>query len=554
MNSSYTSSTFGIDGFKDGLTKYNLSTILNICGIHYNLKSNKSVDLTYNSFSNFNNDFLRLDVSNYNTKFEPVYIEYILRKYMYPRLQYCFDSEQKQSEKHDLILILKARSDILKNSKSNRATIKNTRFNNSQLKLEEFIDKLKDKDTPLCRTLPDLTSTLPLTCDEASKYMQTIPALDNNKLYDLILKLSWMLLNPNDVPEKIKCSWDKLIHELQNTSINDILTNTIKNNVSFKNEIIDDIRDATFRLDEVSPSSSISSRSSSSPNLSNLPSFSRESSLSSVSSYNRLNQLGGSQKNEMDDHIKTLLTVNQCNKFLNSNEKNDTLHGPLNDAMLPLFDYFRDMYDPIYSFLEMCIHSYMKNNKIKKVMPSLLNLLHIANNIPDNNYGVYRIRNANNTLSFIKNIVSSSKKVKDKDSFHKQISELPKISLSSLSNSNHASSVNFFTVGTKIGNNITILPKNKINETVYNELSFFDSKNIYIVFSESPKNIPMNVYDIDFNTVDSSNPIIVDNMDDNYFNKHPGLFLDKLVKLKENFNDAELAMSIFITFKEIISK
>jgi hypothetical protein len=153
---------------------------------------------------------------------------------------------------------------------------------------------------------------------------------------------------------------------------------------------------------------------------------------------------------------------------------------------------------------------------------------------------------------------------------------LPKVRLSSLLNkftSNSAKdpdtipTIQFFVVG----KNLTIPPKDKfldpktpeLNDKVYSELSsFFNEKDLYIVYTPDDKtseNIPMNLYQVDLDSVDvGENTIKFNSLDDNYFNvnKTPELFLEKLVTLREYviFNDADIALSIFISFKEIMPK
>jgi hypothetical protein len=61
--------------------------------------------------------------------------------------------------------------------------------------------------------------------------------------------------------------------------------------------------------------------------------------------------------------------------------------------------------------------------------------------------------------------------------------------------------------------------------------------------------------EIDFSKIDMHTPNIkINKLENNFFNtKTPDLFLDNLISLKNvTFNNAELALSIFIAFKEII--
>ena len=75
------------------------------------------------------------------------------------------------------------------------------------------------------------------------------------------------------------------------------------------------------------------------------------------------------------------------------------------------------------------------------------------------------------------------------------------------------------------------------------------------------------MYEIDFDSIDvAENGIKIEHLPDNYFNleenkektgkteKTDELFLDKIVTIKPYvvFNDAELALSIFTAFKELM--
>ena len=85
---------------------------------------------------------------------------------------------------------------------------------------------------------------------------------------------------------------------------------------------------------------------------------------------------------------------------------------------------------------------------------------------------------------------------------------------------------------------------------------------IYIVCTKSEnvkEDIPMNVYEVDYTTVDvGESGIQINNIPDNYFNKNkePVLYMDKLVTLMPYvvFNDAELALSTFISFQNLMPK
>jgi hypothetical protein len=116
---------------------------------------------------------------------------------------------------------------------------------------------------------------------------------------------------------------------------------------------------------------------------------------------------------------------------------------------------------------------------------------------------------------------------------------------------------------------MNLIPKEKfmdpktpaMNELAFNAVNeFFTKDNIYIVCTKSDnikENIPMNLYEIDFSEIDVSKTGMSIKTPENYFNKSkPELYFEKLVTLTPYvvFNDAELALSIFIAFKELMPK
>jgi hypothetical protein len=105
--------------------------------------------------------------------------------------------------------------------------------------------------------------------------------------------------------------------------------------------------------------------------------------------------------------------------------------------------------------------------------------------------------------------------------------------------------------------------KPEMTEDVFKAVNeFFTPNDLYILCTKSDnvkENIPMNMYEIDYNNVDvGETGIQIDNIPTNYFNKNkkPELYLENLVTLLPYvvFNDAELALSILILFKELMPK
>jgi hypothetical protein len=263
--------------------------------------------------------------------------------------------------------------------------------------------------------------------------------------------------------------------------------------------------------------------------------------------------------------------------------------------MSPLFNYFKVVFDPVYSLLESSINTYSKKTDTQKVMiPQLTTVLHICNNINPsetttaglNTYGVYRIKNVDETLiTFMNNIISStdtyvsSSLVDDakRNIFNRQLFHLPKVRLSSLLNKFVDSEkyidpdsipyIQLFTVGS----NLRLIEKDKFMNSTKPEMTeevfkavneFFIPTDLYILCTKTDnvkENIPMNMYEVDYDKIDMGQTgIQIDNIPNNYFNKNkkPELYLENLVTLLPYvvFNDAELALSTFISFKDLMPK
>jgi hypothetical protein len=80
--------------------------------------------------------------------------------------------------------------------------------------------------------------------------------------------------------------------------------------------------------------------------------------------------------------------------------------------------------------------------------------------------------------------------------------------------------------------------------------NLFKKNTIYL--THSAVNTPMNVYEIDLDKVDIHNAhVSTKSLVHNYFTKNETPPLEKLVAVKKIYNQGILALSIFISFKEI---
>ena len=569
----------------------NLPQVVDIGNDRYFMGAQKPIELGFKDRT----DYIKSFSDNSRT-------EFLIRKYLYISLKgkkrLVFEDPK---EKAELIAILQKRAKKIESSNEfTSSTLKNTLLQRSYLNIQRLIQELEGPDYKGFKfpSLPDIS----LPCTKAKKYIRTIP---ENRLYQLILEIAWYLLHPDDVPEKVKCDWAKTIKQLDTLRIGDLVINEKQNgnNVSPSNY-----------FKRINLSSVVKSKT-----LVNALDQARE----------MAQQIEGTTANDnMKERLQTLINILEIKKYLSDDLPVDkdrvkiidvpaatsisnslisnpmkggagagagkALDKPLGIAMSPLFNYFKVVFDPVYSLLESSIDTYSKKTDIQKVMiPQLTTVLHICNNLNPsetttsglNTYGVYRIKNVDETLiAFMNNMIASTdtyvSSVGDdakRNIFNRQLFHLPKVRLSSLLNKfvdptkySDPDSIPYIQLFT-VGGNLRLIEKDKFMNSTKPEMTeevfkavneFFAPTDLYILCTKSDnvkENIPMNMYEIDYDNVDvGETGIQIDNISNNYFNKNkkPELYLENLVTLLPYvvFNDAELALSILILFKELMPK
>ena len=569
----------------------NLPQVVDIGNDRYFMGAQKPIELGFKDRA----DYIKSFSDNSRT-------EFLIRKYLYISLKgkkrLVFEDPK---EKAELIAILRKRAKKIESSNEfTSSTLKNTLLQRSYLNIQRLIQELEGPDYKGFKfpSLPDIS----LPCTKAKKYIRTIP---ENRLYQLILEIAWYLLHPDDVPEKVKCDWAKTIKQLDTLRIGDLVINEKQNGNS------------------VSPSNYFKRI--------NLSSVVKSKTLVNALDQARemAQQIEGKTANDnMKERLQTLINILEIKKYLSDDLPIDkdrvkiidvpaatsisnslisnpmkggagagagkALDKPLGIAMRPLFNYFKVVFDPVYSLLESSIDTYSKKTDIQKVMiPQLTTVLHICNNLNPsetttsglNTYGVYRIKNVDETLiTFMNNMIASTdtyvSSVGDdakRNIFNRQLFHLPKVRLSSLLNKfvdptkySDPDSIPYIQLFT-VGGNLRLIEKDKFMNSTKPEMTeevfkavneFFAPTDLYILCTKSDnvkENIPMNMYEIDYDTIDvGETGIQIDNISNNYFNKNkkPELYLENLVTLLPYvvFNDAELALSILILFKELMPK
>ena len=576
------------------MTESNLSQTVDIGGDKYFMGSQQPIELGFKSRANFNKAF------DNSTK-----TEQLIRKYLFfsliPKTKLKIDNP---TDKKELIKILKTRSSKIEESgKLTSSILKNTVLQRSYINIQKIIQELEGASTATSNK-----ATLPVILDKCVTDKQYITTISKDHLFWLMLEISWYLLHPDKVPKDIECDWASIIAKLDTLHIDDIITQIKKDSTHnhnnekpfnyFKKINLDNVMKEDTSEKALIKAKDILQTSTQTP-TSATQTAATATATATTQTAATARQTGGEIMNNMSERIKTILTILTINKYLNkgatinnmskaliSNHMNDnfskTLDKSLNIAMNPLFDYFKVVYDPVYSVIEKGVNNIISNTN-NLIIPQLTTLLHICNNINYTKHGIYRLTNVNSELiSFINAIILSTKTYidnfhsdKEKYIFNKQVFSLPKVRLSLLlknsinttfNNFDTIQYIQFFTVGsnmTLLSEDAFINSKSKMTDDVFNAVTdFFIPTNLYIVCTKSDNiydNIPMNMYEINYNKIDIGDKNInIDNLPNSYFNKNRNseLHLENLVSLTPYavYNDAELALSILLAFKELMLK
>ena len=565
-----------------------LPITIDVGGDLYYLGPQKPVELAYKSRADFTNTFGKeLDT------------ERLLRTYLYLTLkaQHNFSSVPKD-DKVKLIKILKRRASQLQaSSEFSSSLLKNMSFQRTYVNIQKLIQELEGaeyKEPTSKWSLPEFA----LPCKKAKRHIKQIP---EEKLFQTMLEISWYLLHPDAVPKEIQCEWALLIQKLDRLRLGDLMS-LIKQTEGEKGLTAPEKPTNYFKkmnLVSVAKAESVQNALDQAKRLA-------------------LDIQGENAKNDMEERLKTLVNLLEVRKYLNDSFPRNsdglpivnktgaekigkqlmsnpmrggaaTLDKPLGVAMSPMFEYFRASFDPIYTFLEAGAKRFGADPKMV-MLPQLLTLLHICNNLNPyvtneggaNTFGVYRITNVSEELLYFVNkhlnntesYISALQDDKQKRNFNLQLFNLPKVRLTSLLHKYSDSAayrdpetipyIQFFTVG----NNLIMpvrdefIASGKTDEEYDALIQYFNEKDLYILCTKSedfqtiPTNVPMNLYTVDFNGVDVGETGLKITIPETPFPNHNENKLDKLVTLKEYvvYNDVELALCIFIVFKELMPK
>lgn len=312
----------------------------------------------------------------------------------------------KNNDKEKLIQILQNRVNVLKNS---------IEVSPSYLKNVKFkrsyteIQKIIDELKGLHNEVHEsfLNSIIP------SSNKKYIESLTDDKKYKLILKLSWMLLTDKD------SSWAGVIKNLDNITLNDVIN------------------------------------------------FDKQFNEPDINNNTRENMKKYIENLAMILHIKNFLNISEDKS---NNELNEKFKAFEMNSKETLFNYIKQEYDSVYSFLIETINNYNKTIDINK----LLDIHKKMNSIyKSKKYGIHNISNNIDFINYI--LVSINDKFNDKDektqNFYEKIQTLPRIN--ELATSNEL-------------NDIFLSSLIELDDT-----DFFNKNSLYIIYPNDSENITL---------------------------------------------------------------
>jgi hypothetical protein len=518
-----------------------LDIVINVGGIQYTLNREKQgINYLFRSYNDFETTFKNV-ADRSKVPFEK--IQQLFIKYM--RVEPFREQDFGAIPANDKIVLKKILEHYLKylkySSEISSKAVVNSMFDRTYHNIQKIIEAIGGK--------PQDFSKMSVTCTQSKK---KLIELDDELKKQMILEFTWLLQHPKDIRSERGCKWADMVSELADIRLDDMISQIPREpQQSQDNEKKEDEKEDSKNID--------------------------------LYNKTKLTQKGG----DMSSHIKALFTVlnvaqmsktpfTQIGGGSATDDFHDVLTKKLSLALLPLFDSIKSMYQPVYGMLESCmIRSHIKK---RKILEPLLVLLHISNHfIGSRNecHGIYRIRNTNKVLTpFITTQLqcsmtriqkmSAAKRKKCLETIHQlspiRVSSLPKRNaVPSIKKESPLPTVQYIT----LDGNLTIPPFERFyrkgseaeKESTFQAITdFFTKDDIYMVYAPSDE-IPMNLYEIDYSTVDTKDTHIPIVTHDSYFTSHPH-DLQQFVPLVENaiYTNAELVLSIFIALKEKRSK
>lgn len=558
---------------------------IDVGGERFLLSSDKSVDLAYKGKKEFRSIFDPISKST-NIPFER--IESLLRTYLpYPaKGGRVFIFPSGSADKEELVRILKARVDQINETRIH--TLLDTNLIHVQKNLIEVIDQI------------DLGS-------RTGKPSKKRKPLTENEIFSLILEFSWYLMHPN---QEMNDDWEAMIKKMNTQSL-DALTREIEIEEQKQGMGPKTHKTALNYFEHIDINDVIHQPT-------------KEQAMKRIK--NMVLFPGSETGKELKTRLKNLMAIltmkgfieepleyresipviknsdlyevkfQMPRKFIKGGAKEESISEvehptkemalSLGRAMTPFFDYFKEMYDPIYGFMEEAMKEFEKQHPSgspEKMMHALLSLLYVCTHLPLSNEGVipkgiYRIQHVDSiSLKFISFMLTYTKEKKiegkdqaDKDEFLGQLFKLPIFRLSTYkgktttkayTNPSTLPYVQFMMMGHNLSlkddTNFANQPSALVKR--YEAIQpFFQDHAIYLVISDSNVSndslTPLSLFDIDYRTLQlDKNRLDVNHVEELSTTIENGsqLMLEQIMKIDETtFNHGELIMCILQVLKK----
>lgn len=575
-----------------------LPAMVDIVGDRYNLGSEKSIELGYKS----RKEFLDAFPSKKGKNAPPFPAEYLLRKHFgVPKQQKRRFDFTHEGERDALIAVLTERAKNIKSSQEfANSTLKYTALQNLYIELQKLLQKLRDIPNRGASDANGVTGATVTDAMTAKKSQPVLTPIPEDQVLQIILEMTWYLLHPEDASPKLQGQWKEMLDTLATTRIGDIV--------------------ARIRTAQKTPHASVIRPLNYFKKM-NIGTFATQPTMKNA--LDEAVKMAATvddtvSKEDMEKRLKTLLLVLQTKKYLNntyqfdpsrldvidtdvvpslqttlpmnpmSNKENQKLNRSLATAMAPFSDHFREMFDPVYGFVESSVLSYLGSKKTNggkgantdsNILPALLQLQYVSQKI-EYQAGIYELVNVDpDLLDFMRHLLQDTKaeikkletNSKAKDNFTVQLASLPQVRLADavpLSLFGSSDSSPFYVQYFMEGVNLTMPSLENYETTRQFPASIHEHvKNLihptslYATVSLTQKDrIPLEFHKIDMKEVDTKKDTIKINKQKAKDAQEEQFFKNKQLEDLVDLDPAvrctltEIALCIWVVFQDRMSK
>lgn len=518
----------------------------------------KTYDLICKSSSDFHNTFHSII-----TEFpDAIRLFRTYLPYQIPQLQGI-----QEHEKVLLKSIIQKRIDSLKISveNSNKASIKNGQFSTYHRNLKKLL-----KDIDAAESTPSVTSVDTLQARVTDKFSK-------EKVYYVLMELAWYLLHPDKLTTNAD-EWVKLLNVIEKLNLGELVKGLHKTDQHTMQIDTDRVMGATnlgAALSEPDDSMELKQRLESILQLFVTRKYLKQMDKNQKGPIVNIKELSGKLPGSMDGGANNV-NENAVSPSVNQSKSIKINRNSMAKMMQPFYDFFKQKYAPV-------------TEALSKEMPdglslvSLSKLLFVCQKITSRNpiqHGIYRITNMDAALiAFLKTQLGSieahvkeiEEAKKDVPSFIEAAGLVPIVSITTLVNKfgkgHYTDPDNLPVVRVMIkGINLEPNEKEMTFDTDTQKIEFdnglaevFTDDAIYLVCNTAiSTQTPMDIYDVDYSTVNVSKDTCVFTDREGYFKIHksPPMMLETVMKVNPNilFNHGMLALCMFIASEELLPK